>query len=497
MYLWKNHLPENVYTISQIREIENQALRSEIEEAQLMETAGKTAFDCFKQFYPAGIHIQVFCGVGNNGGDGFVFARYAHHAGFLVNITLVGDPTKQTPIAKQMKNLCEQANIKIQLYSEPLSISGDVIVDALLGIGLRGEVKEPYAQVIKLINASQKSVFALDCPSGLDVEHGIPLKDAVIAKQTVTFIGLKTGLLTGEGRNYAGEIYVSDLNISKLIFAEIKPLFKITSFAQHPLFFRQRPANSHKGDFGHLVIVGGDYGYAGAPILAGSAALRMGAGLVSIATRQEHLKPALSQHPELMVKGIEQAQQLEVLLQKASALVIGPGLGLSSWSFELFQYVLKHPVVKLIDADGLNILAQNPSYQTHWILTPHPGEAARLLGVTTAKIQKNRIEAANQLQKKYGGIIVLKGAGTIIKGNPETYFICSRGNPGMSSGGMGDVLSGIIGNLLAQGLDPLAAATLGVEIHGYAGDWAAKEGEKGLIASDLVAKLRHICNIHM
>jgi len=255
-----------------------------------------------------------------------------------------------------------------------------------------------------------------------------------------------------------------------------------------------RPRDAHKGLFGHVLIIGGDYGMAGAARLAGEAALRVGAGLVSIATRPEHVSAIVSGRPELMCHPVKQAKDLKPLLAKATVIVLGPGLGQSAWSKQLFKQALASALPKIIDADGLNLLAKQTKKSDHWILTPHPGEAARLLKSDNKKIQADRITAVKQLQQKLGGIAILKGAGSLVAAS-DSISICQAGNPGMASGGMGDVLSGVIGGLLAQQFNLQQAAELGVCLHAYAGDLAAQQnGERGMLASDLMPYLRELMN---
>ncbi len=273
------------------------------------------------------------------------------------------------------------------------------------------------------------------------------------------------------------------------------PKTKPLELAALQKFLPPRARAANKGDFGHVLIIGGDYGMAGAVRMAGEAAARIGAGLVSIATRPEHSNAITAARPELMCHGIHKSIDIKNLLARATVIILGPGLGRSAWSQELFHYVIataKQP--KVIDADGLNLLAQQPQHSEDWILTPHPGEAARLLACSVAEIQNDRLAAAHKLQTKYGGVIALKGAGTIVLGATETAGICHAGNPGMASGGMGDVLSGVIGGLLAQGLTLQQATEMGVCVHANAGDLAAKDGERGLLALDLMPYLRELVN---
>ena len=263
-------------------------------------------------------------------------------------------------------------------------------------------------------------------------------------------------------------------------------------------FLPPRERTAHKGMFGHVMIIGGDKGMGGAVAMAAEASARTGAGLTSAATRPEHVAAILARRPEIMVTGVSSGQELEPLLARPSLLVVGPGLGRSAWSEQMLQQATLCGLPLVLDADGLNILAAGrvvrESKRDSRILTPHPAEAARLLGVTTADIQQDRTAAAQALQERYGGVIVLKGAGTLVCGLEGTVDICMGGNPGMASGGMGDVLSGIIGSLLAQGLALFDAARLGVCLHAEAADIAAKQGERGLLASDLIAQLPKLVN---
>lgn len=254
-----------------------------------------------------------------------------------------------------------------------------------------------------------------------------------------------------------------------------------------------RARASHKGDYGHVLVVGGDHGMVGAVRLAGEAAARTGSGLVSIATRAAHAAVSAAVRPELMCHGVECARDLRVLLQRASVVAIGPGLGQSAWAHDMLAAVLQMRLPRVVDADALNLLAQESMQCDHWVLTPHPGEAARLLDMTTKQVQADRLQAAQALQQRYGGVCVLKGAGTLVC-TSESISICEVGNPGMASGGMGDVLTGIIAGLLAQGLSLVDAACAGVYIHAKAGDRAAQEGERGLLASDVMPHLRKLVN---
>lgn len=256
-----------------------------------------------------------------------------------------------------------------------------------------------------------------------------------------------------------------------------------------------RKFDAHKGDFGHVLIIGGTTGMLGSVILAAAAASYSGAGLVTVATHPDHAPLVSVAQPNVMSHGVNNASDLSSLLARASVIVIGPGLGQTAWSKKLFAAAIKSSLPLIVDADALNLLAKKPLTGTNWILTPHPGEAARLLNSEIDVIQKNRAAAALQLQKKYRGVIVLKGAETIIQRDGEHAVMCDAGNPGMATGGMGDVLSGIIGSLVAQGLALADAATLGVYLHANAGDLAARElGMRGLLSQELCFYLRQLLN---
>jgi NAD(P)H-hydrate epimerase len=313
----------------------------------------------------------------------------------------------------------------------------------------------------------------------------------VKATLTQTFIGLKSGLVTAAAKEYCGEMSVDDLGIPATAFQSIISQRSLIPFKQlQQKWLLPRARDAHKGDFGHVLIIGGDLGMAGAVTMTGISALRAGAGLVTIATRHDHIAAVIANCPELMVKGVEDEKQIRPLIEKATVIAIGPGLGQSSWSEKLFNTVMACSQQLVVDADALNLLAKNKRHSSRWILTPHPGEAARLLNTTTQAIQQDRYAAIAALQKQYGGVCVLKGSGTLIADDKNSY-VCTAGNPGMAAGGMGDVLTGIIAGLQAQQISPFDAACLAVECHAHAADDAAAEqGERGIMALDLLMHLQ-------
>jgi len=484
-------LPTTLYRTEQVREFDRCAIQDlSIPGIDLMSRAGQAVFQCIRMQWPQTQSIVVFCGSGNNAGDGYIIAQLALEAGLSVIVYSLANLEKITGDALIAYQRYRRAKgVVIPFQGEPLN-DIDVIVDALLGSGLDRPVTGLYEQAIAIINQSSARVIAVDNPSGLNTNTGSVMGCAVKADTTVTFIALKQGLFTGQAADYCGEIVYDSLGVPEVIFQGVLP----TAVRVIKSSFLRRERCSHKGHFGHVLIIGGDLGYSGAARLAGEAALRVGAGLVSIATRSEHAGLMNINRPELMCHGVTRAEQLAELLDKASVVVIGPGLGQSSWAKDLFSQTLVARKPLVVDADGLNLLAQFPRTNPDWILTPHPGEAARLLKMSTATLQDDRFAAALELQAKYQGVVVLKGAGTLICSEEECGVSVS-GNPGMASGGMGDVLSGVIGGLVAQGLSLKEAAQQGAYGHGRAADLAAEQqGERGLLASDLMPYLRQWVN---
>jgi NAD(P)H-hydrate epimerase len=394
---------------------------------------------------------------------------------------------------------CEFARregVVLQPFSAGAELRG-VVVDALLGTGLAGPVRAEYGAAIAAVNASGLPVLAVDIPSGLCADTGAELGATVRADLTVTFIALKQGLLTGRGPALSGALRFAGLGVPEAIYATQRPASQRLCLHDLQARLGARPRDAHKGDCGHVLVVGGDYGYAGAALLAAEACARSGAGLTSVATHAEHIAAMVARRPELMVCPVTSGQTLAPLLARPSVLVVGPGLGRSPWSEQLLQQACRVDVPLVLDADGLNLLAEGrviaPEPRANRVLTPHPGEAARLLGCTVAAVQADRFAAAAELQRRLGGVVVLKGAGTVIA-SAGRLSVAAVGNPGMASGGMGDVLSGIIGALLAQGLDLVSAAELGVMVHGSAADLAASDGERGLLATDLLPYVRELLN---
>ena len=479
--------PINLYRAEQVRELERLAISIQgISSFELMNRAGLAVFTCMNYQWPEMQSVVIFCGAGNNAGDGYIVARHALLAGLKVVVYSLVDPESLNGDALLAYRQYQEVHGEIILFQPEQIISGDVLVDALFGIGLSRSITGLYAQAIRLINATALKVIAIDIPSGIHADTGCVLGCAVKAHCTVSFVALKQGLLTGQAVDYCGDIIYESLAIPGDAFLEIKPAtVRVTKALMPP-----RDRYSHKGRYGHVLIIGGDRGYTGAARLAGDAALRIGAGLVSIATRAEHAAIMNISRPELMCHGVESSEQLKMLLDKASVVVIGPGLGQSDWAKMMFNKTLISGKSMIIDADGLNLLAKVPTAKSDWILTPHPGEAARLLNCTAAEIEQDRFASVAAIQAQYDGIALLKGAGTLIA-SADDCVISTTGNPGMATGGMGDVLAGVIAGLVAQGLSLKEATQQGAYHHGLAADAAVrKKGERGLLASDLLPYLR-------
>lgn len=484
-----------LYQTEQIRALEELALKSEnLVSGTLMLRAGKAAWEFLHRRWPQAKKIAIVCGKGNNGGDGFALAKFAAEQGYEVSCYLLTHFDQLNTLSKSMAQAAIQAGAVLQPLAPNLLVQADVIVDALLGIGIQGLVQPDYAQAINAINSSGKPVLALDLPSGLGADAGEVMGAVVKATATITFIGKKLGLYTGFGSDCRGEVICDELGLDASIFAAVSPVAELLDYSLLSELLPPRARVNNKGNFGHVLVIGGDVGMIGAVRMAAEAALRVGAGLVTVATRPDNVPGIVAARPELMVWPIRQTSELSPLLNKATVIVLGPGLGQTDWSRAVFQTAIEANQPKVIDADGLNLLAIQPKYADNWILTPHPGEAARLLMSTGREVEQDRLRNACEIQKRYGGVAVLKGTGTLIIDHGTPGF-ANVGNPGMATGGMGDVLSGVIGGLLAQKLTLLEAAKLGVMVHGMAGDLAARAGgERGLIATDLMPYLRRLVN---
>lgn len=485
---------EPLYTAEQTRTLDQCAINNQgIPGITLMARAAQATLSHLLETWPAPERLQILCGTGNNGGDGFLIADLAHKRGIPVSVYQLGDAAKITGDALAARQQALANGVHMASFTGAALADEGVIVDAMLGTGLGGDVRAEYAQAIACINVSAAPVVAVDIPSGLCADTGAVLGAGVKADLTVTFIGLKRGLFTFQAPDYTGAVEFSDLAVPLSTYDSVPR--QCSRLELEPLLQRlpDRPATAHKGHFGNVLVVGGDYGMAGAAAMAAESALRCGAGLVRVATRPEHVAAVVARTPEIMPHGVESGADFDALLGPAQILVVGPGLGQSAWSRHLLQRALASDKPTIVDADALNLLSEGDLQaqlpRDNWILTPHPGEAARLLGIATAQVQADRFAAVTALQSRYGGVVILKGNGTLISAGGE-LLLSDYGNPGMASGGMGDVLSGVIGALLGQRLPPLEAAALAVCLHGAAADIAAQDGQRGLLATDLLQPMR-------
>ncbi len=490
------NIDKQIYTPAGVREMDRIAIEDvRIDGYTLMCRAGEAAFaDILEQFDRVQQWLVV-CGAGNNAGDGYVIARLALDAGIDVVTMALTEPQQLRGDAQRAWQDFKDAGGTTVTFDPELLATADVVIDALLGTGIDRPVSGIYREAIEAICQASLPVVAIDMPSGLNGNTGAIMGVAVSADLTVTFVGLKQGFYLGAGPDLVGEIRFYDLAIPAEAIAGIKPTLRRFMADDLATALPPRHPTDHKGRFGHVLVVGGNRGMGGAARLAGEAALRSGAGRVSIATHPEVAAYIGADRPELMVRGIDSVSDLDQLIARASVIALGPGLGQDDWSRGLLRQVLTVAQPKVLDADALNLLAATPMHRDDWVLTPHPGEAATLLGQSTADVQGDRLSALHELNVRYGGVTVLKGHGTLTGAVGELPFLIDRGNPGMATAGMGDVLTGIVAGLLAQWPEqPLVVAAAAVFAHAVAGDRAAVRGQRGLLAGDLFAELRAILN---
>ena len=488
-------LPINVFSVASVREFDRAAIQDQgIAGYTLMTRAGAAALKAARDRFPSASRWQIVCGAGNNAGDGYVVARLAANEGIVVSVLTLVDPEKLSgDAATAYQDFVAEGGV-VMPWSGELDDEAQLLVDGILGSGLEREVGGAFADAVAAINAHPANVLSLDIPTGIHGDSGKILGCAVVADLTTTFVGLKSGLFLDGGPAACGELIFDGLEIPEECSTGASPILRRIDDSVLRDLLPARPRAAHKGDFGHVLVIGGGRGMPGAARLCGEAALRAGAGRVSIATDPAHAAILTATRPELMSHGVADASDLEPLLGKADVIAFGPGLGRSAWAKSLFEIAAADSRPAVWDADGLNWLAECPDSADSRVITPHPGEAGVLLDRSIADVQADRIAAVNALQERFGGVAVLKGAGSLVSAGNGPPSVCSSGNPGMASAGMGDVLTGIIAALLAQGLSIEQAAQVGVESHARAGDAAASRGERGLIASDLIAALRSVVN---
>jgi len=508
-------MPTYILNREQIRNYDKVAIEElGILGAVLMENAGRGAAQVIKRYVKRrDDYVVVVCGGGNNGGDGFVVARHLTNQGIKVIVIVIVDESKIKGDAKYNLEILKRSGVEIRFEREVSSeieglLKGScVIVDAILGTGLNKEVRSPIKEWISLINKTGLDIVSIDIPSGIDSDSGKILGAAIKAKETVTFGALKTGLVLYPGAKYSGKIYLASIGVPDSIIE--KTGFSAILIDEDLILSRvkfEREPDSHKGNFGHLLVIGGSPGKSGAAILCGEASIKVGTGLVTIASSREAQRVIETKTREAMSDSFidsfespfsqREKEKLLSLLDRKSTVVIGPGLGTSPTAREAVKFVLsntKAPIV--IDADGINIIAKEPEILNLYngegiVLTPHPGEMARLCKKTTKEVQSNRLSVALEQAKRFNVYVVLKGAHTIVATPDSKAYITISGNPGMATGGMGDILTGFIGGFLAQGLSLLDSSIIGVFLHALMGDILSLEvGMSALTPSDILNNL--------
>lgn len=482
-----------VFRTSEIREIERRAV-AEPHPPRLMELAGRAAAELARELAADGSPILVLAGPGSNGGDALVAARHLRQWWYSVTVVFSGQAEKLSGDASQAMREWRATGGAV-IDAIPARRDFGLVIDGLFGIGLERDLEGPYRALVQTVNDLHRPVLALDVPSGLASDTGSVRGAAVRADHTVTFIGLKPGLLTGDGPEYCGEVHVRDLGLDAASFVP-PSIWKIDA----PLvasWLPPRPRASHKGCFGSVAILGGAPGMTGAALLAARAALKLGAGRTYVGL----IGPVAvdPQQPELMLRPAGDVMNLAHL----NCIVAGPGLGLSVDACLHLDAALESALPLVLDADALNLIAAFPDLRNRLknrraptLATPHPAEAARLLGTDTASVERDRLEAAGEIARSLSAHVALKGAGTVCALPDGRAFLNASGNPGMASAGMGDVLSGMLGAFLAQGLDAERALLLGVHLHGAAADRLVAEGigPVGLTASEVTDEARQILN---
>lgn len=488
----------HLFTREEARAIDDAAGRLGLSSALLMENAGRGAAEALMRAFPDRLeHVVVVGGPGQNGGDAWVVARHLAIAGHASTCFLVGEVAAARGDAAPNLAALERLGVPVQELVDTAALDAalggaTLIVDGLFGTGLDRPIEGLHAEVVRSIERSAKPVFALDLPSGIDANTGQVLGVAVKAAATVTFAGRKRGLSQFPGRAHAGELEVAHIGVPR---AATSDAF-IVEDGDVEAVVTPRPEDAHKGSAGHVVLVAGGAGTLGAALLAGRGTLRAGAGLASVAARPEVIRSVEARIPELMTIELPHDPHWEGLApiyEGKRAAVLGPGIGTGQWSHRLAISVALHaPVPLVVDADGLNALAATSlgsldRAAAPRVLTPHPKEAARLLGCEVEDIQTDRFEAASELAARSGQVVVLKGAGTIVADPGGKLAVSARGTPALAIGGTGDVLAGVIGALLCS-LPPFEAAYAGVHLHAVAGELAAVS-DRGLFAGEVADAL--------
>lgn len=471
-----------LYSSKKVYQLDQLAIKQDRRSSkQLMARAGAAVWASLQQELTDLRDVTLFAGAGNNGGDAFCIACLALQQRINVKLFFIGERERQSEASKHFANRFVEAGGVIRDWDDNLPDS-DVIIDGLLGIGIQRDLDSRWQNLVKTINSSDAYRVAIDIPSGLNADTGVAMPCAVKADLTVSFIGRKQGCYLADGPDYCGKRVFDDLGVSSGVYQQVDPDIDVLSDQSVSLPVRNN--NSYKNQFGHVLVIGGARNMSGACRLAGLAALRTGAGLVSICVHSDNYQPSVASSPDLMVYSWD---EIDKALELASVVAIGPGLGHSSQARDLMTRVKSVGTPMVIDADALqqDFLVDLDTRQA--VLTPHPGEAARLIGSTSRDIQQNRLSILNQLCDRWPHVSILKGAGTLVGVSGQIASLCRHGHAGMAVAGMGDVLTGITAGLIAQGLEPLDAARLAVAIHARAAEaYSNTAHPHSLIASDIV-----------
>ena len=482
-----------IYTTAQIRELEGAAPPDAL---PLMERAGLAAAECARSMAGNARRVLVVAGPGNNGGDAFEVAAHLKQWFYGVTVVFTGDRSRLSGDASAALAKWESAGGRVATSISP-DERWDLIIDGVFGIGLERALEGRYAKLIEQINALRAPVLALDIPSGINADTGAVMGYAVRATRTITFIGLKPGLLTLDGADHCGDVHCDALGLS--VEALLPPRGRLLNGGVLPASLPPRPHNFHKGIAGSVAILGGATGMVGASVLAGRAALKCGAGRIYLALLTRQTPTVDWAQPELMLRPPD-----EILCStEMTVIAAGPGMSSSDDAKAALRLALESSSTLILDADALNLVAGDAllaettaARQSATLLTPHPAEAGRLLGISTRAVQDDRLGAALAIAGRYGAFSALKGNGTIIAAPDGRWWINPTGNAGMASAGMGDALTGLIAGLLAQGAAPLEALLAGVWLHGAAGDAVARlhGGLLGVTASEVIDSARELLN---
>jgi ADP-dependent NAD(P)H-hydrate dehydratase / NAD(P)H-hydrate epimerase len=504
-----------IVTAEQMKQIDRAAIdQRSIPSLRLMEHAGKAVATAILDYFPDRKRIAIFVGKGNNGGDALVVARLLHQKRKKVNVYLTAKPAEMSPDAKSNLN----KYLKLRRAPKPIEITKDtlpilnqmlatfnLIIDGLLGTGTKGNISGLLAELIPLLNEAKKPMVAIDLPSGLDADTGKPLGAAIRAALTVTLGLPKPGLVTYPGAEHCGKLVIADIGLPQDLVIDNKIKLNWLTGSEMKSILPVRKPDTHKNDFGHIFVLAGSVGFTGAAALTSLSALRAGAGLVTLGIPKSLNDIMESKLTEVMKLPLPETGQRSLALdaeqpimefaKKATVLAIGPGLSLNEETKQLVRHIMVQSTLPMvIDADGITAISEDLSLlqqaKAPVILTPHPGEMARLLHSIGKMVQSDRIELARKFAQEYKVILVLKGARTVIADPTGQVYLNPTGNSGMASAGVGDVLTGIIAGFLGQKLSPLNSALLGVYLHGLAADLAAEQlTQYSLIASDIISYL--------